>query len=123
MGYHVVDPAALDPDPDRPSEMQYISEAADMDQMGLRVYSVDPGEEVPLSGLHYHETQEEVFYVIEGVLSVETPEAVYRVEPDQFFVAEPESPHRAHVAESADESARVIGVGAPPVSDGHGVEE
>jgi len=123
MGYHVVDPDTLDPEPDRPSEMRYVSEAAGMEQLGLRVYSVEPGEEIPLSGLHYHDTQEEAFYVLEGVLSVETPDARYRVEPGQFFVAEPESPHRAHVDESADEPARVIGMGAPPVSDGHSVEE
>ncbi|WP_226012355.1 cupin domain-containing protein [Halomicrobium salinisoli] len=123
MGYHVVDPARLEPEPDRPSEMRYVSEAADMDRLGLRVYSVDPGEEIPLSGLHYHETQEEAFYVLEGVLSVETPEAEYRVEPDQFFVAQPESPHRAHVDDNADQPARVIGMGAPPMSDGHSVEE
>ncbi|MFB6138838.1 MAG: cupin domain-containing protein [Halosimplex sp.] len=122
MGYHVVDPDDMDPEPDRPSEMRYISEAADMDRLGLRTYTVDPGEEIPLSGLHYHDEQEEVFYVLSGTLSVETPEETYRVAAGRFFVAEPESPHRAHVAEDADESVRAIGIGAPPVSDGHSVD-
>jgi len=80
MGYHVVDPAELDPEPDRPSEMKYVSEAAGMDNLGLRTYRVEPGEEIPLSGLHYHDEQEEVFYVIEGTLSVETLEDLYSVE-------------------------------------------
>jgi quercetin dioxygenase-like cupin family protein len=119
MGYHVIDPDDLEPEPDRPSEMRYVSEAADMDRMGLRVYAVDPGEEIPLSGLHYHDEQEEAFYVVSGTLSVETPEEVYRVEAEEFFVADPGSAHRAHVADDADESARVIGMGAPPLSDGH----
>lgn len=122
MGYHVIDPDDLEPEPDRPSEMRYVSEAADMDRMGLRVYRVEPGEEIPLSGLHYHEEQEEAFYVLEGTLSVETPDRTYRVEQGQFFVAEPESPHRAHNAADADGDARVIGVGAPPCSDGHSYE-
>jgi len=95
MGYHVVDPAELDPEPDRPSEMKYVSEAAGMDNLGLRTYRVEPGEEIPLSGLHYHDEQEEVFYVIEGTLSVETLEDLYSVEAGQFFVAEPGSAHRA----------------------------
>jgi len=119
MGYHVIDPDDLDPEPDRPSVMRYVSEAAEMENLGLRTYTVEPGEEIPLSGMHYHDTQEEVFYVISGVLSVETPDEVYAVETGEFFVAEPESPHRAHVQAEAAESARVIGIGAPPVSDGH----
>ena len=122
MGYHVVDPDELDPEPDRPSEMRYISEAAGMDHLGLRVYRVDPGEEIPLSGMHYHDEQEEVFYVLSGTLSVETSEDLFRVEPGQFFVAEPGSPHRAHVADDADERVEVVGMGAPPQSDGHAYE-
>jgi len=119
MGYHVVDPADLDPEPDRPSEMRYVSEAADLDHLGLRVYRVEPGEEIPLSGMHYHDEQEEVFQVLSGTLSVETPEDLFRVETGQFFAAEPGSPHRAHVAADAENPAEVVGIGAPPQSDGH----
>ncbi|MFB6308417.1 MAG: cupin domain-containing protein [Haloarculaceae archaeon] len=122
MGYHVIDPNDLTPEPDRPSEMRYVSEAAGMDNLGLRIYSVEPGEDIPLSGLHYHDTQEEAFYVAEGELAVETPDRVYRVEQGQFFVAEPESPHRAHNPADADGTVRVVGIGAPPVSDGHKYE-
>ena len=123
MGYHVVDPADLEPEPDRPSEMRSISEAAEMDHLGVRVYRVEPGESIPLSGLHYHDEQEEMFYVLDGRLSVETPDRVFNVEPGQFFVAEPESPHRAHNAAEADRDLRVIGMGAPSQSDGHSYEE
>lgn len=123
MGYHVIDPDDLDPEPDRPCVMRYVSEAAGMENMGLRTYTVEPGEEIPLSGMHYHDQQEEVFYVISGVLSVETPEEVYSVGTGEFFVAESGSAHRAHVLEEANESARVMGIGAPLVSDGHSYEE
>jgi uncharacterized cupin superfamily protein len=119
MGYHVVDPDDLEPEPDRPSEMRYVSEAAGMENLGLREYRVEPGEEIPLSGLHYHDRQEEAFYVVEGELSVETPDREYVVEAGQFFVAEPNSPHRAYVDGEAPGTARLVAVGAPPVSDGH----
>lgn len=122
MGYHVIDPDDLEPEPERPSEMRYVSEAAGMDRMGLRQYRVQPGEEIPLSGLHYHERQEEAFYVVEGRLSVETPEEVSVVEAGQFFVAEPESAHRAFNDAERERAAVVIGMGAPPVSDGHAYE-
>lgn len=121
MGYHVVDPEDLDRAPDRPSDMRYVSEAASLSNLGLREYRVEPGEDIPLVGLHYHDQQEEAFYVVEGTLAVETPDEDYTVEAGQFFVAEPESPHRAHVPSGA-EPVRAIGIGAPPVSDGHNYE-
>jgi len=122
MGYHVVDPDELTPEPDRPSDMFYVSEAAGLENLGLRTYDVEPGEDVPLSGLHYHDEQEEVFYVIEGELAVETPERTYAIPEGQFFVAEPGSAHRAHNPAEADEAVRIVGIGAPPISDGHPYE-
>jgi len=122
MGYHVIDPDDVEPAAGRPSEMRYVSEAAGMENAGIRLYDVAPGEDVPLSGLHYHDRQEEAFYVVEGRLRVETPEREYTVEAGQFFVAEPESPHRAFNHPSADANAVVVAVGAPAVSDGHAYE-
>jgi mannose-6-phosphate isomerase-like protein (cupin superfamily) len=123
MGHHVVDPADLDRVPDRPSDMRYVSEAAGMEHMGLRRYRVEPGEQLPISGLHYHDEQEEAFYVVSGTLTVETPDREYVVEADQFFVADPGSAHRAYVASDATSEAIVIGMGAPPVSgDAHHYE-
>ena len=119
MGYQVVDPADVEPMPDRPSETRDIAEAVGLSNMGLRIYDVAPGEDVPNSGLHYHDEQEEVFYVVSGELRVETPEREYVVPAGRFFVAEPGSPHRAHNAAGAGENARVVAVGAPSVSDGH----
>lgn len=123
VSYHVLDPDELEPEPDRPSEMRYVSDAVGMENVGLRVYDVAPGEDVPLSGLHYHDRQEEAFYVVEGELAVETPDRVYRVAAGTFFVADPESPHRAYNDPDADADVRVIGIGAPPVDDAHAYRE
>jgi uncharacterized cupin superfamily protein len=123
MGYHVVDPDDLPVEPDRPSEMRYVSEAAGLEHIGLRVYRVAPGEEIPLSGMHYHDEQEEVFHVLDGTLAVETPEETFSVEAGQFFAAEPGSPHRAHVPDDAATDATVVGMGAPPQNDGHAYGE
>lgn len=119
MGYHVIDPNDIPPEPDRPSEMRYISQAAEMENIGLRIYSVDPGEQIPLSGLHYHDEQEEAFYVVDGQLRVETPDREYIVDAGEFFVAEPGNPHRAFNSDASESAATVIGIGAPPISDGH----
>ena len=122
MGYHVIDPDEIEPTPDRPSEMRYISEAAGMEEMGLRLYRVAPGEEIPISGMHYHDQQEEVFYVVEGELRVETPDREYAVDRGELFVAEPGNPHRAFNHGDADGRAVVLAAGAPPVDDGHAYE-
>jgi uncharacterized cupin superfamily protein len=78
MGYHVVDPSGLSPAPDRPCEKRSISDAAGLSELGCHRYEADPGEQIPLA-YHVHEQQEEVFYVLDGTLSVETPEGTYEV--------------------------------------------
>lgn len=123
MGYHVVDPANVEPTPGRPSETRDVGEALSMENLGLRRYDVAPGEDIPVSGLHYHDRQEEVFVVVEGELRVETPDREYLVEQGQLFVAEPESPHRAFNDAAATENAVVVAVGAPRVDDAHRYEQ
>jgi len=116
MGYHVVDPSELSPAPDRPSEKRSISDAAGLEELGCHLYAADPGEDIPLA-YHVHGRQEEVFYVLEGTLSVETPERTYEVEAGTAFVVEPESPQRAYNDADAEGPLRALVVGAPAVDD------
>ncbi|MFC7235253.1 cupin domain-containing protein [Halosegnis marinus] len=117
MGYHHVDVSALEPAPDRPSTKRSVSDACGLDHLAAHVYEVAPGEEIPLA-YHYHDEQEEVFYVTEGELRVETPEGDYLVPAGDAFVCEPESPQFAAVPEDG-EATTVFVVGAPPVDDAH----
>jgi uncharacterized cupin superfamily protein len=112
MGYHVVDPSDLDPAPDHPSDRRSVSEAVGLSTLAAAVYEIAPGEQLPQT-YHSHEVREELFYVDAGTLTVKTPEKSVVVESGQVFVAEPDSPHLAHVPEEADGPARVLGVGAP----------
>ncbi|MFP8957146.1 cupin domain-containing protein [Natrialbaceae archaeon A-CW3] len=116
MGYRVVDPRSVDPASDRPCECRKLSADAGLETMAINRFRAEPGEEIPLA-YHYHETQQEAFYVVGGTLSVETPEETYTVEQDSLFVADPESPHRAYNPADADESVTVLAIGAPPVAD------
>ena len=126
MGYHHVVTDNLEQLDDRPADVRSISAAAGLDYegapLGLRVYTVEPGEQPPLK-YHYHDEQVEVFYVLEGTLHVETPEETFVLEADEAFVAEPESPHRAYNPSDADSSVRVLAIGAPSVDDVHAYEE
>ncbi len=122
MSYQLVDPAGIDQFDDRDVDVRSLSDAAGLkardSPLGLRVYEADPGQQLPLV-YHYHDTQVEAFYVLDGTLSVETPEQEFTVESDQAFVVHPGNPHRAHNPKDADDSVRVLAVGAPSVDDGH----
>lgn len=116
MGYHVVRVSELSPTPDRPSRQWAIGDAADLGNFALNVYEAAPGEQIPLA-YHLHREQEEAMYVLSGTLHVETPEGEKVLGPDEVFVAEAESPHRAFNPEDASEPVRIIAVGAPRADD------
>jgi uncharacterized cupin superfamily protein len=121
MGYHHVDPDAVEPLREEPSDCRFISDAAGLETLGLRVYRAEPGEMLPLA-YHYHDEQEEAFYVVAGTLHVETPEGEFVVAAGETFVAEPESPHRAFNPDDAEGAVEVVAVGAPSVDDAHAYE-
>ncbi|UPV75660.1 cupin domain-containing protein [Halorussus limi] len=121
MGYHVIDPETVEPTPDRPCVQRAVGDAAGLENVALNFYEVEPGEQIPLA-YHYHDDQEEVFYVEAGDLRVETPEGQRVVPEGSILVVEPDSPQRAFVPEDADESVRTLVLGAPPTDDVHAYE-
>ena len=118
MGYHVVDFAELEPNEAFESDRRSVGTVVDLDHVGMSRYLAKPGEQIP-KRYHYHETQEELFYVVRGELHVETPEGEFVLGEDEVFVAEPDSPHRAFNPEDATGDLLVIAVSGPVVPDGH----
>ncbi|MFC7076951.1 cupin domain-containing protein [Haloarcula halophila] len=112
MAYHTLDPDALPETDDYPCDRRGLSDAAELHALHAATYAMDPGEQLPRT-YHYHEQREELFYVLDGTLHVETPDGEFVVPADQVFVAEPESAHRAYNPADADGPVRVLGVGAP----------
>jgi len=112
MTYHHIDPEELPETEDYPCDRRGISDAAELLALHAATYEMAPGEQLPRT-YHYHKQREELFYVVSGTVHVETPEGEFVVGAGEVFVAEPESPHRAFIPEDADETARVLGVGAP----------
>lgn len=121
MAYHVVDPDALDQLDDREASVRSISDHAGLETLGLRVYRAEPGQQLPLA-YHYHDEQEEAFYVLEGVLHVETPAEAFAVPAGHLFVVEPGNPHRAFNPDGATAPVEVLAIGAPSVDDVHAYE-
>lgn len=122
VSYHVIGPAQLDPTPDYPCTRRSVSEETDLSTLAAAIYELAPGEQLARE-YHYHEQREELFYVIDGTLQVETPERVFEVRAGSVFVAEPESPIRPYNQENAAEVVRVFGVGAPQYDPGRAYQE
>ena len=127
MSYHVVPLDEIDARPIRPdvetgpdplADARSISRVAGLERLGLRTYTAAPGEQIPVM-YHYHERQEEAFYVLDGELHVETPEGEYTARRGEIFVAETGHPHRAFNPADADGSVRVPAIGAPTDDPGH----
>jgi mannose-6-phosphate isomerase-like protein (cupin superfamily) len=93
MGYQVIDVGALDATPDRPSTQRSVSDAAGLSNVSVNRYEAAPGEQLPLA-YHVHDEQEEVFYVLDGRMHVETPGGEFVVDADSSFVVDPGSPSR-----------------------------
>lgn len=122
MGYQLLDPSTVEPTPDRPCLQRALGDALGLEAAALNLYEVEPGEQIPLA-YHYHDEQEEVFYVVAGDLHVETPAETHVVEAGQLFMVEPESPQRAYNPDEASEPVRALALGAPPVDgDAHPYE-
>lgn len=114
MGYRVVNTDSVEPEPDRPCECRKLSEPGELTGMAINRFRAAPGEQIPLT-YHYHETQQEAFYVDNGTLSVETPKKTYEVTEGDLFVVDPGNPQRAYNPEHADGPVTVLAIGAPPV--------
>ncbi|AXG08812.1 cupin domain-containing protein [Haloplanus rubicundus] len=114
MGYHVVDTDEVEPDPDRPCTRRSLSDLAGLTNMAINRYTAEPGEELPLA-YHYHDEQEEAFYVLSGTLHVKTPEGDLEAGPDTLLTVEPDSPQFAYNPEDAEEPVDVVAIGAPAI--------
>lgn len=117
MGYHNLDPDDLPSTPDYPCDRRPLADAAGLASLAAAVYTVEPGEQLARA-YHYHEQREELFYVLTGTLSVRTPDGTCAVDTGEVFIAEPGSPIFPHVPASAEQPARVLGVGAPAYDTG-----
>ena len=122
MGYRALDSGDVAPSDDRPCDLRALTDPAELDRMAINRFRAAPGEMLPLA-YHYHDDQEEAFYVLSGTLHVETPDGTYEVTEDGLFAVDPGSPQRAFNPEDARTPVEVLAIGAPPTEgDVHAYE-
>jgi uncharacterized cupin superfamily protein len=93
-----------------------LDEALGTEQMNVKLWYFDPGEEIQY---HAHSEQEELYYVIQGEFSLKLgrsgEEEFVEAGPGTFYVAGPETGHgHRNVGE---EQGIVLAIGAPAVED------
>jgi len=112
MDYRALDSGDVAPSDDRPCDLRALTDPAALDRMAINRFRAAPGEMLPLA-YHYHDDQEEAFYVLSGTLHVETPDETYELSEDGLFVVDPGSPQRAFNPEDARTPVEVLAIGAP----------
>ncbi|MFP8890538.1 cupin domain-containing protein [Natrialbaceae archaeon A-CW2] len=122
MGYHTIAVDDIPSHPDHECDRRTLSAVLDLEHVGLSVYTAEPGEQIP-QHYHLHETQEEIFCVLDGKMRVETPDEEYTVRENEIFIVKPGNYHRAFNGKKSNSTLRVIAIGAPNVLDGKLHEE
>jgi quercetin dioxygenase-like cupin family protein len=136
-----VDVEALPDAPNPTTHKKEVDEALGIEAFGFNVYTARPGERLPW-GYHYHLDHEELLYVIEGELELETPETrgtggdddggtadgggedegePPRLAAGEALLVSPGAPQCTRAV--GDSVTRVIAAGAPKDADGAVISE
>jgi quercetin dioxygenase-like cupin family protein len=94
------------------TETTDLTAELDLQELRARVWHLEPGHD--RKPLHRHETQEELFYLLEGPGRIQVGDETLEVEPGTAIKFPPATPRR--VFNDADEPAVWLIVGAPPVA-------
>jgi uncharacterized cupin superfamily protein len=98
---------------DEDQGLRILTDALGATDVAVNHYDLSPGSLI--GGYHAHHDQEEVFYVLTGTLSFDTPQGDVELGPDEAIRF---APGEFHVAYNDGEApAEVIALGAPPDSE------
>ncbi|MBZ6496386.1 cupin domain-containing protein [Natrinema longum] len=106
MGYTVIDATAVEPRDGLSGDHYYLDDAVDLDRLSIQLVEADPGES--FAPYHSHRESEEVFYVLDGHLHVETPDEEYVVAAGEWFAVEPGHPLRPFNPADAEDTVRAL---------------
>ena len=120
MGYPTVRVEDIENAASPATAKREVDEALGIDSFGFNVYTVAPGERIPW-GSHRHPDHEELFYVLDGELTVDTPDGSIRLGAGEAIGIPRNQPNCAHNA--GEDVVRVVAAGAPKETDDAVIEE
>lgn len=112
--YVKLDAEALPDAPSPTSGKKEIDEAVGASEFGFNLYLAEPGQQLSM-GYHHHPDHEELFYVLDGELTFETPDGEFTVETGEVFFVPPGARQKGRA--TGDTPARFLAVGAPKAED------
>ncbi|MFB6299703.1 MAG: cupin domain-containing protein [Halobacteriales archaeon] len=102
----------LETNPEKPTKRWELSPQLDLTGYNFNVAIIDPDERLSQNAYHYHENQEEFFYIIEGRCRAETEDGSFDLSADDVVVFRTAVPHLLH--NPFDEPCKLVAVGSPP---------
>lgn len=87
-----------------------LSDPLSLSDAAMNYFEVDPGNSIS-GGMHTHTNQEEIFYVVEGTATFETPEETVEVGANEAIRFAPGEYQEGR--NEGDERVRVLAIGAP----------
>ncbi|WP_254838148.1 cupin domain-containing protein [Natronomonas marina] len=100
----------LENDPRVADVQKHATGPLGLSDMALNYYELEPGDSFS-GGIHTHMDQEEVFYVMEGTATFETPEDTHEVGPDEVVRFAPGEYQEGR--NDGDDRVRALAMGAP----------
>ncbi len=91
-----------------------VGEALGVEGFAMKHYDLQPGETLS-GGMHTHEDQEEVFYVLDGTVTFETPDDEFDLEAGEAVRFAPGE--YQYGRNDTDDRATALALGAPPDSE------
>lgn len=97
---------------DKPATRWEISAQLDIEAYNLNVVVLEPGERMAQTAFHAHPEQQELYYVIDGRVRVETAEESVTAAMDDVVRFDPGEPHLLH--NPFDASCKIVAISDPP---------
>jgi uncharacterized cupin superfamily protein len=99
---------------EKPGKRFELSPELGIETFNFNVAILEPGERLSQNHFHYHENQQELFLVSEGVCRVETSEEGFEMEVDDVVAFE-KGKAGAHVVHNPTENpCKLVAIGWPP---------
>ncbi len=100
--------------PEKPGRRWELSPELGIEAFNFNVAVLDPGERLSQNHFHYHENQQELFFVVEGRCRVETNEEGFEMGVDEAVVFEKGRGGAHLIHNPTEEPCKLVAIGWPP---------
>jgi uncharacterized cupin superfamily protein len=111
-GYHHGPLDDFETNPEKPGRRWELSPALGIEAYNFNVAVLDPGDPLSQNGYHFHESQAELFYVVDGRCRAEVEDGGFTLETDDVINFEAGVEHLLH--NPFDEPCKLVAIGSPP---------